>query len=78
MYSCGVELEGFDPNMQEHSTIFVTIKQNKYLVGGARWTAEAFWIYRSQFIPAFCAFLMVPWDYNVIEIYDYKHFSQNC
>ena len=36
MCSCGVELEGFEPNVQEHSTIFVTIKQNKYLVGGAR------------------------------------------
>jgi len=68
MYNCGVVLAGFDPNVQEHSTIFVTIKQNKYLVGGT-------WI--SQFIPSVCALLMVPRDYNTIEIYDYKHFSQN-
>jgi hypothetical protein len=35
MYNSGVELEGFDPHLQEQSAIFVTIKQNKYL-GGKR------------------------------------------
>jgi hypothetical protein len=39
MYNCGVELEGFDPNLQEYIAIFVTTKQNKYLVGGTRRTA---------------------------------------
>jgi len=58
MYNSGLELEGLDPNLQEHSAIFVTIKQIKYL-GGTRSKAEGFGTYRSQFIPALCAFLMV-------------------